>query len=153
GAGEGGEGGRRESHARAVRRSDRWTHRDRPSPGWGGDCVDHAGRRSVIGVRRQWYICPVTEPGYYSPGIGAVTRRSVRLIRPPSGNSVDVPGMIRSTPWNAKRALPPSTTASPEARRMVRDGSLRLVPPIRNRQVSPSESEMTGASKSCSSRS
>ena len=29
---------------------------------------------------------------------GGVTRRSVRLIRPPSGSSVEVPGMIRSTP-------------------------------------------------------
>ena len=29
---------------------------------------------------------------------GLVTRRMVRLMRPPSGSSVDVPGMIRSTP-------------------------------------------------------
>jgi len=34
----------------------------------------------------------------YEPSPGTVTRRSVRLIRPPSGNNVEVPGMIRSTP-------------------------------------------------------
>src|SRR5262249_47934033 len=35
---------------------------------------------------------------------GTVTRRSVRLIRPPSGSRVELPGMIRSTPWKASRA-------------------------------------------------
>ncbi len=34
----------------------------------------------------------------YEPPPGTVTRRSVRLIRPPSGSSVEVPGTIRSTP-------------------------------------------------------
>ena len=29
---------------------------------------------------------------------GTVTRRTVKLIRPPFGNSRDVPGMMRSTP-------------------------------------------------------
>jgi hypothetical protein len=27
------------------------------------------------------------------------TTRSVKLIRPPLGSSVEVPGLIRSTPW------------------------------------------------------
>jgi hypothetical protein len=84
---------------------------------------------------------------------GRVTRRNVRLIRPPSGSSVEVPGTMRSTPWKASRALPPSTSASPDARRKACVGSPRRVPPTRNRQVSPSDKETTGASKSCSSRS
>src|SRR5215208_970101 len=53
-------------------------------------------------------------------GIGRVTRRKVRLIRPPSGNSIEVPGMMRSTPWKASRACRLSTTASPEASRNER---------------------------------
>src|SRR4051812_45690102 len=36
-------------------------------------------------------------------GIGRVTRRKVKLIRPPSGSSLEVPGAIRSTPWKASR--------------------------------------------------
>ena len=77
----------------------------------------------------------------------AVTRRSVRLNRPPSASSVDVPAMIRSTPWKARRDSPPSTTASPELKRNDRVGSLRRVPPIRKIAASPSESDTTGASK------
>ena len=37
---------------------------------------------------------------------------------------------MRSTPWKASRASPPSTTASPEASRTERVGSPRFVPPI-----------------------
>ena len=86
-----------------------------------------------------------------STALARVTRRSVRLIRPPSASSVEVPGSMRSTPWNASRPAPPSTTASPEASRNERVGPLRFGPPTRNRQVSPSDSETTGAAKSCSS--
>jgi tripartite-type tricarboxylate transporter receptor subunit TctC len=82
-----------------------------------------------------------------------VTRRSVTLMRPPSGSSVEVPGMMRSTPWKASRAAPPRTTASPDDSLTERVGSLRFCPPTRNRQVSPSESDTTGAAKSSSSRS
>ena len=82
-------------------------------------------------------------------GLEAVTRRSVRLIRPPSGSSVEVPGRMRSTPWKASRPSPPSTTASPEASRTALVGSLRFNPPTRNRPVSPSDSDTTGAAKSC----
>src|SRR3954466_13180270 len=85
--------------------------------------------------------------------IGRVTRRKVKLIRPPSGSSLEVPGAIRSTPWKASRDSPLSTTASPEAKRKERVGPPRLVAPIRNSALSPSESDTTGAAKSSSSRS
>src|ERR1700693_4324680 len=42
---------------------------------------------------------PVLEPAGATISISTfVTRRMVRLIRPPSGSKVDVPGKIRSTP-------------------------------------------------------
>ena len=37
---------------------------------------------------------------------GRVTRRRVRLIRPPPGSSEEEPGKIFSTPWNINRAVP-----------------------------------------------
>ena len=39
-----------------------------------------------------------SEMNEFSGYEGLVTRRSVRLIRPPSGSSVEVPGRMRSTP-------------------------------------------------------
>ncbi len=39
-----------------------------------------------------------------------------------------MPPTIRSTPWKARRASPPSTTASPDLRRNERVGSFRLRP-------------------------
>src|SRR5262249_185290 len=48
-------------------------------------------------------------PSFVPAPPGSVPRRIVRLIRPPSGSSVEVPGMMRSTPWKARRASPPST--------------------------------------------
>src|SRR6185437_8926880 len=42
------------------------------------------------------------------------TWRRVRLMRPPAGMRVEVPGMMRSMPWKASRAGPPNITTSPE---------------------------------------
>ena len=72
---------------------------------------------------------------------------------PPCGSSVDVPPMMRSTPWKARRAGPDSIIASPDCSLKLLVGALRCVPPMRNRQASPSDSDTTGASNSCSSRS
>ena len=68
----------------------------------------------------------------------AVTRRRVRLIRPPFGRSGLAPGAIRSTPWKASRAGPPNVSASPDLSQNDRVGSLRF---------SPSETEEGGIAK------
>ena len=84
---------------------------------------------------------------------GTVTRRRVRLIRPPSGRSWLVPGRMRSTPWNQSRDGPSRIIRSPLPSRNDRVGLLRSGPPSRNSAVSPSEIDRMGASLASSSSS
>jgi hypothetical protein len=47
----------------------------------------------------------------YTFALGVVTRRIVKLILPPSFNSVDVPGKIRSMSWKHSLDSPPISSA------------------------------------------